>query len=133
MLFTWNRLLRRQLGIGRQFEQSLREEVERNRRFLDGIPSPIFVVGLEGELLTCNKSYEERLSVQLEQIRGLKVTDVNLFPEEVAEQFQQELMCMIHSRKPCYKNGGWSSKREAWKSINGPSRFTQSPDGWKGW
>ena len=103
MLFSWNRFLRRQLGIGRRFEQSLREELELNRRFLDGIPSPIFVVGLEGELLTCNKSYEERLSVQLEQICGLKVTDVNLFPDELAEQFQQELMRMIQSRKPCYK------------------------------
>ena len=103
MLFSWNRFLRRQLGIRRRFEQSLREELELNRRYLDGIPSPIFVVGLEGELLACNKSYEERLSVQLEQICGLKVTDVNLFPDELAEQFQQELMRMIQSRKPCYK------------------------------
>ena len=103
MLFSWNRFLRRQLGIGRQFEQSLREQVELNRRFLDGIPSPIFVVGLEGELLTCNQSYEDRLSVQLEQICGLKVTDVNLFSEELAAQFQGELMRMIQSRKPCYK------------------------------
>lgn len=103
MLFSWNWFLRRQLVIGRQFEQTLRERLELNRRFFDGIPSPIFVVGLEGELITCNQSYEEHLSVQLEQVCGLKVTDINLFSHELAEQFQREFMGMLQSRKPCYK------------------------------
>ena len=103
MLLSYNRFLRRQLRTGRQFERALKERLALNRRFLDGIPSPIFVVGLEGELITCNQSYEERLSVRLERICGLKVTEANLFSEKLAEQFQRELMQMIQSRKPYYQ------------------------------
>ena len=61
------------------------------------------MVGLEGELITCNQSYEQRLSVQLGRIRGLKVTDVDLFSKELAEKLQREIMRMIQSRKPCYQ------------------------------
>ena len=99
--YTW--FLRRQLTIARQLEKTLKERLGLCHRFLDGIPSPIFVVGLEGELITCNQSYEQRLSVQLGQIRGLKVTDVDLFSQELAEKFQRGLMRMIQSRKPYYQ------------------------------
>ena len=103
MLFVYNWFLRRQLIIARQSEKTLNEQLGLSHRFLDGIPSPIFVVGLEGELMTCNQSYEQRLSVQLGRIRGLKVTDVDLFSKELAEKLQREIMRMIQSRKPCYQ------------------------------
>lgn len=103
MLFVYNWFLRRQLVIARQSEKTLNEQLGLSHRFLDGIPSPIFVVGLEGELITCNQSYEQRLSVQLGRIRGLKVTDVDLFSKELAEKLQREIMRMIQSRKPCYQ------------------------------
>ena len=103
VLLLYNRFLRRQLDAGRQFEKALQQRLALNRHFLNGIPSPIFVVGLGGELITCNQSYEERLSVQLERICGLKVTEANLFSKELAEQFQSEIMHMIQSRKPYYK------------------------------
>lgn len=103
MLFTCNRFLRKQLGLGRQSEQTLKQQLELSRRLLDGIPSPIFVVGLEGELIACNQSYEERLSVRLEQICGMKVTELNLFSQALSEQLHRELMFMIQSRKPYYQ------------------------------
>lgn len=103
MLLLYNRLLRRQLYSRCQFERALQEQLALNRRFLDGIPSPIFVVGLAGELIACNQSYEERLSVRLERICGLKVTETNLFSEKQAEQFHRELMQIIQSRKPYYQ------------------------------
>ena len=103
MLFSYNRFLRRQLIIGRQLEQALQAQLELSQRYLDGIPSPIFVLGLEGQLLTCNQCYEERLSVNLAQICGLKVTDVNLFPDQLAQQFQGEIMHMLQSRRPYYQ------------------------------
>ena len=103
MSLFYNGFLRRQLGAGREYELSLKEQLKLSHRFLDGIPSPIFVVGLEGQLITCNQSYEERLSVRLGKICGLKVTEVDLFSQELAEKFQREILNMIQSRKPCYQ------------------------------
>ena len=103
MLLMCNRRLRKQISLGHKREQSLQEQMLRQRRFLDGIPSPIFVVGLKGELVSCNQSYEESVSTKLEQVRGLNSIEVNLFPYALAEQFHQEMMQLIQSRKPYYQ------------------------------
>ena len=97
MSLFYNGFLRRQLGAGREYELSLKEQLKLSHRFLDGIPSPIFVVGLECQLITCNQSYEERLSVRLGKICGLKVTEVDLFSQELAEKFQRN---HEHDSKP---------------------------------
>ncbi|NMY37657.1 MULTISPECIES: transporter substrate-binding domain-containing protein [unclassified Pseudomonas] len=103
VLFLCNRRLHKQIRLGQAREAQLREGIHFQRRYLDGIPSPIFVVGVKGELVTCNRSYEERLSVKLERIQGLTSLEVNLYPPPLAEQLHQELLSVIRSRKPFYK------------------------------
>lgn len=103
MLFFCNRRLRRQVVLGRNTEHDLSEQLALQRSFLDGIPSPIFVSGLKGEVITCNQSYEERMSVKLEQIYGRNSIGMNIFPQKLAEQLHSDLMQMIDSRQPYYQ------------------------------
>lgn len=103
MLLVCNRRQRKQIGWGGVREQVLRAQLELQRCILDGIPSPIFVVGLQGELLTCNQSYEERLFIKLEHVCGLNSFEMGTFPQELGEQFHREIMQSIHSRKPYYQ------------------------------
>ena len=102
-LFLCNRKLHKQIFSGQVRENVLREDILLHQRFLDGIPSPIFVVGLKGEVISCNHSYEDRLSIKLERILGLNSIEINLYPQAQAEQFHSELMGMLQSRKSLYK------------------------------
>ena len=102
LLFLCNRRLHNQVVLGHAREAQLQEAIAFQRRYLDGIPSPIFVVGVKGELVTCNRSYEERLSIKLERIQGLNSLEANLYPPSLAEQLHRELLGVIRSRKPFY-------------------------------
>lgn len=102
-LFFCNRRLHHQVVLGRNTEQNLSEQLALHRRVLDGIPSPIFVFDLKGEVLICNQSYEERMSVKLGQICRQNSIGINNFPQKLAEQLHAELMQMIHSRQPFYQ------------------------------
>ena len=103
MLFFCNRRLKKQVHAGRETEQVLCEQLAFQRRFLDGIPSPIFVCDLQGAVITCNQSYEERMSIKLEHIRGQNSIGMNIFPQKLAEQLHCEVMQMILSRQPYYQ------------------------------
>ena len=97
------RHLKVKLANSRVSEHVLQEQLAFQRRFLDGIPSPIFVVGIKGEIITCNCTYEERLATRLDRICGLTSLELNLYPKALAEQFHAELMALIQSRKPYYR------------------------------
>ena len=103
LLVLWVRHLKLQLTDSHASEHKLQEQLVFQRRFLDGIPSPIFVVGIKGEIITCNCTYEERLATRLDRIHGLTSLELNLYPKALAEQFHAELMELIQSRKPYYR------------------------------
>lgn len=102
-LFLCNRQLHKKIVIGQAREGVLREDILLQQRFLDGIPSPIFVVGLKAEIISCNRSYEDRLSIKLERVVGLNSIEINLYPQPQAEQFHCELLSILQSRKSFYK------------------------------
>ena len=103
LLILWVRHLKVKLTNSYCSEHKLQEQLAFQRRFLDGIPSPIFVVGIKGEIITCNCTYEERLATRLDRICGLTSLELNLYPKALAEQFHAELMELIQSRKPYYR------------------------------
>ena len=67
-------------------DQALRESEERLRAILHHSPSSIFLKDLQGRYLACNPPFAQLCGRSQEQIIGK--TDRELFPEELAAQFQ---------------------------------------------
>ena len=114
MLVVWNRRLATRLRFGQQVESSLREHQGFQQRCFDAIPCPVFVKGLEAQMITCNRTYEEYFSTRLELICGRVMTESDFFPAGVAEQFHTEIMSVLRNRKPFYQK-----RSEPFKTVNG--------------
>ncbi|MBA1205377.1 transporter substrate-binding domain-containing protein [Pseudomonas capeferrum] len=54
---VWVRYLRYLIGVRKQAERALAEQLAFMRVMIDGTPHPIYVCDREGRLLTCNSSY----------------------------------------------------------------------------
>ncbi|MEF9672671.1 hypothetical protein QNM99_11785 [Pseudomonas sp. PCH446] len=68
---------------------------------------------LDGRLLTCNRSYEERFATTLEQVQGRRITEVDILPRRPRSN------CMP-SLSNCSRPSGRCSRT--------PARFRQRPD-----
>lgn len=114
VLVMWNRRLVNQLRIARLAESALSARLGFGQRFFDAIPCPIFVKGLEGQVITCNRTYEDFFSTRLELIHGRRMTEVPFLSAEIAEQFHAELMSVLRNRKPFYQK-----RSQAFKTAGG--------------
>lgn len=101
---VWNRRLKWQIQQRLKVEKQLNDQLAFERVLLNAIPNPIFVRDLEARLVMCNNSYEERLSVRQAQVQGRRLTEVDVFPWEMAEQLHGELMEQLSTQRTRFIN-----------------------------
>ncbi|MDR9861358.1 MULTISPECIES: transporter substrate-binding domain-containing protein [Pseudomonas] len=96
---VWNRRLTVVIKQRREAEQSLSDELAFQHALIDAMPDPMFVRDLEGRLITCNRSYEEALSVRLDQVQGRRIVEVDALPEATAMMLHDEFLAQLQTRK----------------------------------
>ncbi|VVN85395.1 transporter substrate-binding domain-containing protein [Pseudomonas fluorescens] len=101
---VWNRRLKLQVQQRLKVERQLKDQLAFEQVLLNAFPDPVFVRDLQARLVMCNKSYEERLSVRQDQIQGRRLTEVDVFPRETAEQLHGELMEQLKTQKTRFVN-----------------------------
>ncbi|SEI11459.1 multi-sensor hybrid histidine kinase [Pseudomonas asplenii] len=101
---AWNRRLNIQIRQRRLAEQELNDRLAFQRALLDGIPDPIFVRDLQGRLITCNRSYEQRLSTTLEQVQGCRITEECLLLPQAAQELHDEFLRLLENQQPVFRD-----------------------------
>lgn len=99
---VWSSRLRAQINQRQKAEQALNDQLAFKRALLDGIPNPIYVRDLEGRLITCNKSYEQAFSMRLEDVKGRRLTDIDVIPEELARQLHADYLSLLEDPQPVF-------------------------------
>lgn len=96
---VWNRRLTAVIRQRGEAEKHLGDQLAFQNALIDAMPDPVFVRDLQGRLVMCNRSYEEALSVRLEQVQGRKLFEVDALPEATARMLHDEFMVQMHTRK----------------------------------
>jgi two-component system sensor histidine kinase EvgS len=96
----WNRRLQGQIEQRLKAETVLNDQLMFQRALMDAMPDPIFIRDLEGRLVMCNKSYEERFAARFETLRGTRLTESAAMPSATAELLHGELMEQLQTRQP---------------------------------
>ncbi|KPN92610.1 transporter substrate-binding domain-containing protein [Pseudomonas nunensis] len=96
----WNRRLAMLIKQRLDVEKHLSDQLAFQHALIDAMPDPMFVRDLEGRLIMCNKSYEEALSIRLDQVQGRQLIEVDVLPRETAEQLHAEFIAQLDTRKP---------------------------------
>lgn len=96
---VWNRRLTVVIKQRRAAEKSLGDQLAFQHALIDSMPDPIFVRDLQGCLIMCNRSYEEALSVRLDQIQGRLLIEIDALPEATALMLHNEFMVQLRTRK----------------------------------
>ena len=99
----WYWHLIKQLRIIRLAFDRLQERQASQQRYFDAVPNPIFIRGLRGEIIACNRAYSECFATPDELMNGQRITEVDMYTTEVGEHFHAELMHVLESRKPLYE------------------------------
>ncbi|WP_371857304.1 MULTISPECIES: transporter substrate-binding domain-containing protein [Pseudomonas] len=99
---VWSSRLRAQISQRQKAEQALNDQLAFKRALLDGIPNPIYVRDLEGRLITCNKSYEQAFSLRLEDVKGRRLTDIEVIPEALGKQMHADYLSLLEDPKPVF-------------------------------
>ncbi|EJM07893.1 MULTISPECIES: transporter substrate-binding domain-containing protein [unclassified Pseudomonas] len=95
----WNRRLAAVIKLRRAAEKDLGDQLAFQHALIDSMPDPVFVRDLQGRLIMCNRSYEEALSVRLDQVLGRLLIEVNALPEATALMLHDEFMVQLRTRK----------------------------------
>ncbi|WP_426202272.1 transporter substrate-binding domain-containing protein [Pseudomonas sp. TWP3-1] len=95
----WNRRLAAEIKHRREAEKGLGDQLAFQSALIDAMPDPVFVRDLQGRLVMCNRSYEEALSVRLEQVQGRMLFEVDAMPKATALMLHDEFMAQLHTRK----------------------------------
>ncbi|SEM33265.1 two-component system, NarL family, sensor histidine kinase EvgS [Pseudomonas sp. ok272] len=95
----WGRRLKRQVEQQRNVERQLSDQLAFQATLINAMPDPVFVRDLEGRLIQCNKSYEDRLSTRFDQVQGKRLTEVDTFPIDTARLLHGEIMEQLSHRK----------------------------------
>ena len=99
----WYWHLTKQLRIIRSAFHRLRERQAAQQRYFDVMPHPIFIRGLGGEIIACNRAYGECFATRDELMSGQRITEVDMFTAEVGEHFHAEVRQVLESQKPLYE------------------------------
>jgi two-component system sensor histidine kinase EvgS len=102
---VWNRRLTAVIKLRRAAEKDLGDQLAFQHALIDSMPDPVFVRDLQGRLIMCNRSYEEALSIRLDQVQGRLLIEVDALPEATALMLHDEFMVQLHTRKSrfCYR------------------------------
>ncbi|WLH36706.1 transporter substrate-binding domain-containing protein [Pseudomonas sp. FP2196] len=114
----WNRRLTAVIKLRREAEKDLGDQLAFQHALIDSMPDPVFVRDLQGRLIMCNRSYEEALSVRLDQVQGRQLIEVGVLPEATALMLHDEFMVQLRTRKSRF------SKRQL-QFKNGPREVYQ--------
>ncbi|MCU1750809.1 transporter substrate-binding domain-containing protein [Pseudomonas sp. 6D_7.1_Bac1] len=98
----WNQRLNRQIERRLTAEQRLGDQLVFQHTLMNAMPDPVFVRDQEGRLILCNKSYEEHLSTRFDQMKGKRLTEVDVLPASTAELLHAEIMEQLSSRKALF-------------------------------
>jgi len=98
----WSSRLRVQIRQRERAEEALNDQVAFKRALLDGIPNPIYVRDLEGRLISCNKSYEQVFSLHLADVKGRRLTDIDVIPPDLAVQLHEDYLNLLQDPKPVF-------------------------------
>lgn len=115
---VWNRRLRAVIKLRLAAEKDLGDQLAFQHALIDALPDPVFVRDLHGRLITCNRSYEEALSVRLDQVIGRLLIELDTLPEATALMLHEEFMLQLRTRKSRF------SKRRL-QFNNGPREVYQ--------
>jgi two-component system sensor histidine kinase EvgS len=99
----WNRRLTALVKQRTEAEKSLSDQLAFQHALMDAMPDPMFVRDLQGRLIMCNKSYEERLSTRFDQVQGRQLIELDIFPKETAQLLHAEFMAQLANRKGHFK------------------------------
>ena len=100
--FWYWHLIKQLRTIRIAFDRS-QERQASQQLYFDAIPNPIFIRGLKGEIIACNRAYGECFATRDELMTGQRITEVDMYTAEVGEQFHAEVMQVLQSRKPLYE------------------------------
>ncbi|WP_277760725.1 transporter substrate-binding domain-containing protein [Pseudomonas sp. A34-9] len=114
----WNRRLTAVIKLRRAAEKDLGDQLAFQHALIDSMPDPVFVRDLQGRLIMCNRSYEDALSVRLDQVLGRLLIEVDAMPEATALMLHDEYMVQLRTRKSRF-----SKRRLQFKS--GPREIYQ--------
>ncbi|MFZ3281344.1 transporter substrate-binding domain-containing protein [Pseudomonas sp.] len=96
---VWNRRLAAVIKLRREAEKDLGDQLAFQHALIDSMPDPVFVRDLQGRLIMCNRSYEEALSIRLDQVQGRQLIEVDALPEATALMLHDEFMVQLRTRK----------------------------------
>ncbi|WP_339538544.1 transporter substrate-binding domain-containing protein [Pseudomonas sp. RA_15y_Pfl2_54] len=115
---VWNRRLTAVIKQRSEAEKVLGDQLAFQRALIDSMPDPMFVRDLHGRLIMCNRSYEEALSVRLDQVQGRLLIEIDVLPEATALMLHDEFIVQLSTRKSRF------SKRQL-QFKNGPREVYQ--------
>jgi PAS domain S-box-containing protein len=95
----WSRRLTAVIKLRRAAEKDLGDQLAFQHALIDSMPDPVFVRDLQGRLIMCNRSYEEALSIRLDQVLGRLLIEVDALPEATALMLHDEFMVQLRTRK----------------------------------
>ena len=96
---VWNRRLRAVIKQRREAEKDLGDQLAFQHALIDAMPDPVFVRDLHGRLIMCNRSYEEALSVRLDQVQGRLLIEIDALPALTAQMLHDEFIVQMRTRK----------------------------------
>ncbi|WP_408733449.1 ATP-binding protein [Pseudomonas sp. LS1212] len=99
---VWSSRLRVQIRQREKAEEALNDQLAFKRALFDGIPNPIYVRDLQGRLISCNKSYEESLSLSFEDMKGRKLPDIDVISVREAAQIHGDYLASLQDPQPTF-------------------------------
>lgn len=81
-------------------KRALAAHVAKMRKIIDNTPQPIFIRDNEGVLVACNASYLDFLSLDLSDLLGKKITDMEHMPLAEARQYHEFYLKVMRERVP---------------------------------
>ncbi|MEK6643717.1 MAG: ATP-binding protein [Planctomycetota bacterium] len=82
----------------RRHAVALAASEQRLQAIVDNTPAVVYLKGLDGRYISINRKFEELFHITRERIAGK--TDHDLFPKEMADQFQRNDERVRHSQSP---------------------------------
>lgn len=99
LFLIWNRRLTAVIKLRRAAEKDLGDQLAFQHALIDSMPDPVFVRDLQGRLIMCNRSYEEALSIRLDQVLGKLLIEVDALPQATALMLHDEFLVQLRTRK----------------------------------
>lgn len=99
---AWDSRLRIQIRQRRQAEAMLNDQLAFKQALFDALPMPVYVLDLEGRLVSCNRSYEHFFDIGVEHMQGRRLIDVELLPAALAAELHADCMRLLGSGEPVF-------------------------------